>query len=577
MAHSLSSRLRTCLGLLAWLAVSLSTSAATLGQASVFPTQDLPRDFEEHFFDVPLAVRVDLDGRYLGDAMVVLSRDMQVQLLEFTDIQDSQEPAALRRRWQERLQAGRALGDCRVDCVDGLRAVHYSLVNSQLSLLTHGVEQNAEAARYHALPETGSFGLLLRNQLNLLGDGDDLTGRYALQGQSSIGNWTWLADAQADRGSDQQRETRHRLDQLYTERVVDAHFYRLGYFTPSAQGLTRQPRVNGSSPDTTLGLMFGSSDSLLVDTGQASSTPVYVTPNRPGVAEIYRNGVLINSQPVQPGLQALNTRVLPGGIYEVEVRLVEDGQETSRSQAFIYKPSNWSNSDQPWRYNVYVGQQETLLSNWEHEQDRRLSAGVLGNYLLHPRAVLGVSAQRIDEAMQYGTSLDWNVDDQLKLYGNFYQSQGRGDGYDVQALYNHDQGSLVLSHNRSRVEASATVRRPLGNPQEVRQTSLSYNHRVNAHSTATVRLTQATGATEGTGIDLGWAFYGKLMGSDANWRFSVFDRPGSSSTGEARNRGVNVSLNMSLGGGGRRIGAWERAPPAMAGGTRMLRSTTSRT
>lgn len=48
--------------------------------------------------------------------------------------------------------------------------------------------------------------------------------------------------------------------------------------------------------------------------------------NCPAVAEIYRNGVLINSQPVQPGLQTLDSKVLPGGIYEVEIRLVEDGQ-----------------------------------------------------------------------------------------------------------------------------------------------------------------------------------------------------------------------------------------------------------
>ncbi|MFP3525767.1 TcfC E-set like domain-containing protein, partial [Pantoea sp. SIMBA_072] len=113
------------------------------------------------------------------------------------------------------------------------------------------------------------------------------------------------------------------------------------------QGLTRQPRLMGASPDTTLGLMFGSSDSLATDNGAPSATPIYVTPNRPAVAEIYRNGVLINSQPVQPGLQTLDSKVLPGGIYEVEIRLVEDGQVTSRSQAFIYKPGNWRSTDAP--------------------------------------------------------------------------------------------------------------------------------------------------------------------------------------------------------------------------------------
>src|SRR5690606_68632 len=146
-------------------------------------------------------------------------------------------------------------------------------------------------------------------------------GRYGLQGQGSLGNWSTLVGGQLDRGSDSQQDTRYHLDQLYGERLVEGHFYRLGYFTPSAQGLTRQPRLMGASPDTTLGIMFGSSDSLAIDTGAPSATPIYVTPDRPAVAEIYRNGTLINSQPVQPGLQTLDTKVLPGGIYEVEVRL----------------------------------------------------------------------------------------------------------------------------------------------------------------------------------------------------------------------------------------------------------------
>ena len=30
----------------------------------------LPAEFEEHFFDVPLAVRVELDQQFVGEAMV---------------------------------------------------------------------------------------------------------------------------------------------------------------------------------------------------------------------------------------------------------------------------------------------------------------------------------------------------------------------------------------------------------------------------------------------------------------------------------------------------------------------------
>jgi len=49
----------------------------------------LPSEFEEHFFDVPLAVRVELDQRYLGEAMVVLSRDDRITLIDFADVSDS--------------------------------------------------------------------------------------------------------------------------------------------------------------------------------------------------------------------------------------------------------------------------------------------------------------------------------------------------------------------------------------------------------------------------------------------------------------------------------------------------------
>lgn len=541
-----------CLCLGAWLGCG-PAGAGVLGD--LVPAQGLPSGFEAHFFDVPLAVRVDLDGRYLGDAMVVLSRDDRVQLLEFTDVRESREPATVRRRWQARLNAGRPLGDCRQDCPDKLKAIHYSLVNSQLSLLTENAEQQGEAPRYHTLPEDGSYGLLLRNQLNLVDGGNGTTGRYALQGQGSLGAWSTLAQAQVDRSSGYRQGTRHRLDQLYAERVIDDRFYRLGYFTPDGQGLTRQPRLYGNSPQTTLGVMLGSSDSLLIDAGQPSTTPIYVTPNRPGIVELYRNGVLINSQSVQPGLQTLDTRVLPSGIYEVEVRLIEDGEQTARTQEFVYKPSTWRNLDNRWRYNLYLGQRSTLLSNWDDDRDAGLSAGVLTNYLLHPTAVLGLSAQQVEQTQQYGASLDWDIRERLKFYGSLYQTSGQGSGYDLQLIHDQDLGSWVASFSRSRVLVGRGRRGSYHDQGDVTQASLSWNRRLSNRSTATLRLAHSSGASAGLGIDLGWAFYGKLLGSDANWRVSLFDRPGTLSTANARDRGVNLSVSMSLGAPGQRIGA----------------------
>lgn len=524
-----------------------------LGQA-----QGLPVDFAEHFFDVPLAVRVDLDGRLLGEALVVLGRDDKLQWLEYTDTSESRETPAVRLRWAQRLSEGVSLGNCTTGCTDGLVAVHYSLVNSQLSLLTRAVEQAADAQRYYALPEQPNRGLMLRNQLNLSKAGHETVGRYAVQGVGSLGDWNTQANFQMDKTSFY--GLRHRVDQLYAERVQRDRFVRLGYFDPVAQGLVRQPRLMGSTADTTLGLMLGSSDTLYIDTGAASTTPLYVTPSRPGTVEIYRNGQLINSQAVQPGLQTLDTRVLPGGIYEVEVRLLEDGQVTSRSTEFIYKPSSWRNPEQRWRYNAYAGRQSMLASNWEEDRDGGLAAGVLTNYLLHPRAIAGLSAQRVDDQMQYGTSLDWDALERLKLYGNLYHTDSHGNGYDLQGVWSHGSGNVVLNHNRAWLhpqrERSSSYYVDRREPARLTtQTSLSVSHRLTQNSTVTARFSRTEGVAAGNALDLGWTRYGQFMGTDANWRIALFDRPGTLSTDQRRNRGVNLSLSMALGSPGKRLSA----------------------
>ena len=569
-----------------WLTdVSAREEAGNTSQLGILrQAEGLPKEFDEHFFDVPLAVRVDLDGRLLGEAMVVLSRDERVQLLEFTDIHESHEPETVRQRWSEALQAGQALGNCLKACPQDLVAVHYSLVNSQLSILTRNAERTVQAA-WHQLPEQGSQGVILRNQINLSRDGEETVGRYALRGQGSVGNWTTVAEAQVDRSNEDRPQTRHRVDELFAEQVHEDHFFRLGYFTPGAQALSRQPRLLGNSPDTTLGLMLGSSDSLAIDNGKASATPIHVTPNRPGIVEIYRNGQLINSQPVQPGLQTIDTRVLPGGIYEVEVRLIEDGQVTSRNEEFIYKPNNWSNNASPWRYNLYAGQQSELLSNWDDEDYGGLAAGVIGNYLLHPRMVVGLSAQRIDGQMQYGSSLDWDVLERFKVFGNLFHTDEQGQGYDLQGVWHHGSGSVVVSHNRSwlsyarqrRLDGYDTPYDPdQPRTRELRQSSLSISQRIARRSTATLRLSHSDGgySNSGVALDLGWSQYGQLMGSDANWRVAVFDRPGNLSSGNQRNRGVTFSLSMSLGGPGKRISGSIGSRTSRDGGRDLTSSVT---
>jgi hypothetical protein len=66
-------------------------------------------------------------------------------------------------------------------------------------------------------------------------------------------------------------------------------------------------------------------------------------------------------------------------------------------------------------------------------------------------------------------------------------------------------------------------------------------------------VSHSEGNTNGTGVDLGWTQRSRLFGSDANWRLSLFDRPGSVSSGDDRNRGIDLSVNIALGGPGEQI------------------------
>lgn len=537
-----------------------ATAPGTTPGSLLSQSKGLPKDFEEHFFDVPLAVRVELDQQSLGEAMIVLGRDDRITLLEFADTDESTVSAAERGRWEQLLQQGMPLGNCERSCPAQLLAVHYNLQESLVSILTENVERNAQIKRYYDQPEAGSLGLIVNNQLNLNGGQDeDVGGRYGLEASASLGNWTQALNLQVSRFGGGDTSLRHAVHELYTQREMEGRFLLLGYFMPGSNGLTRQIRSFGANPDTAVGMMFGSSDSLLINNPKPSVYPIYVTASRQASVEIYRNGLLINSQPVAAGLQSIDTRPLPGGIYDVEVRLVEDGLVTSTTQELVYKPNNWRNADERWRYSTFVGRETKLLSNWEEQSTGFITYGAGINYLAHPRVILGLSTRKVREKMQFGSSIDWSLANNSSLYANVYQTQDHGTGMDVQAMHSYGHGSVVVSHNRSWLDTRRTYE-TLPDGTRLRPTrvfngrtsnsSVSVNHRLSNKSSISSRLAYSEGNVEGLGLDLGWNQRGKFLNSDANWRFSVFDRAATASTGDKRNRGVDLSVSVALGAPG---------------------------
>lgn len=505
----------------------------------------LPADFEQHFFNAPLVVRVEKEGRYLGDARAILTRDNAVTLLDFVDSRDSPWPDAARARWLDALSQPQALGACTRRCPHGLRHLHYSLESSLLSIAsTHAAAQTATPPAHHVPPQQGSRGLIAHHQLNVYAaQGIAHAGRYALTTQASVGHWTLQGSAQIDR-SDADGVVRHALHDLYLQRELGERFLRVGAFVPDFQGGVRQLRAPGSAVYSALGLMAGSSDALRGDVRSASLYPVYVSADREGSVEVYRDGSLILTQPLQPGLQTLDTQRLPGGIYAVELRVMQDGRETSREVAIIHKPTQWRDPHRRWRWRAFAGVPHDLLDSADHPHTGKRALGASVERLLHPRVVAGLAGQHNGNDSTLGASLDWQAGDRVSVFAQGYHSNSDGSGADLQAMLRYRHGSVIASGNRNRVRAARAV--------VLQQHALAVNHRLGESGHLSARVFQQRGVIQGSGVDVAFSRRQRLWGTDALWRLSVFDRPGTFATTLKRSRGIDFTLNLALGQAGRR-------------------------
>jgi hypothetical protein len=543
-------------------AAALSTTTAPAALSLKEQAEAVPAEFRDHFFNAPLAARVELDGAYLGEAMLILTPDERVQLIRFADVAESKIDPGERARWAEVLSAGIGLGPCSAKtCATGLHAAHFDAASSTLSLVSRQDARVADTQGYYTPPSTGS-GVILGHRVNVVNDASNgIAGRYWLEARGSIGAWTTNASAQLDRSTEQGARTHHSLQNLYAQREMAGTFVRAGFFQPDGSGVIRQPRTFGNRLDPALGVMVGSSDTLRVDQNTPSTYPVYVTASRPAVVEIYRDGVLIHTQPVASGLQPIDTRPLPGGIYQVELRVIEDGNVTTRSEELIYKPTRWTDPSKRWRYNVFAGRIQNLWSNVDSGSKGAAVAGGTVNYLLHPRAIGGLSVQRSGSNTFAGASLDWEVTNWASMYANLYHSGRFGRGIDTQLLLHGTRGSVVLGYSDTWLEQTGRDTRKTQRRQSV---SVSTQMRVAKRTQLTARVSRASQSTGGQSIDLGVLHSTEIKGSTAQLRAAVFNRPLTVKTGTVRDRGIEIGLTMALG--------TERTAASAALGTRAAAS-----
>lgn len=525
------------------LAASAPSPHAPLEQQAT----DLPDDFIGHFFNVPLAVRVTMQGEYLGDAMAVLSTRDSVTLLHFTASNESPWPESMRTRILGMLRNPQALRTCVQDrCPTPWRRLTFDRSSSTLDIVTVDAMATQPEERHAEVPTSGS-GVIVNQRINAAHDGHgDASGRYWIDVLTSKHGWTTTIAAQHQRaatnGAPHPASGKTRLQHAYVERQVKRHLVRGGAFYPDTVGLYQQPLLIGARSQNVFGIMLGSSDVLDDTIGTQSTQPMFVSATRPGLVEIYRNGTLVNTQPVKAGLQPIDTSPLPGGIYAVELRVVEDGAVTSIAHQWVYKPTLWTNTQRRWRYNAFAGRQLRGAPGGGSLRRDGPAYGAAANVLLHPRFILGLSATAQTNGHATTASLTVQPTEGSMLHANIYRASKTGHGGDIQFNINTTRANLGLSYGDTWITTPSNVRF-----SAIRRRTWSLAGSLRPSQATTLNLRLAGRKPErGISYDLSLERLFAAKGGMASVRASIFDRPLLVNKRPKPNRGFELNATLAL-------------------------------
>ncbi|MFP3439135.1 CS1-pili formation C-terminal domain-containing protein [Pantoea sp. SIMBA_133] len=512
----------------------------------------LPEAFRRHIFNTPLLARVDVDGEPVGEALLMLSQDEKVHIIEFVD-GDGGDMAA-QGRWAAALAAPAPLGVCSTGCPPDVSLLSYSLNDTTLRIQTG--RGSTPASRWVPLPQEQTAGAVLSNRLNLNSDSQSgWYGNYTLDALGSLGSWSWQGEGIASRAS--QQDMQFEATQLFVRRELPGHYLQGGYFSPDTAGNTGVSMAWGGVSRLS-GVMAGSSDARLTQTRHESQVPLYVTAGQPGSAEIYRDSLLLYTQVLTQGVQTLNTAMLPDGIYPVTVRVLEGGRVVNEYRETVYKSRRWRDLAARWRWRAYAGQETPALMSTRATRGLAgtASGGADLSVLLHPSLVLGLSGRWRPQASG-GAGLEWTPDDRTTLSGSTTFSAGEGRSWRVMGRRQIGQGSLSITHEQSTRQSPGRKRQEYTGPlsenagRTQSRTQVSAGLYAGQYGSLTTTLTHEGG--RGPGGDVSWSVPRSIAGIDTSWRLSAFDRPyGNNMSGSRRDQGAALTVSFPLDGGPRR-------------------------
>ena len=520
-------------------------AAATSTGMLLASLNNMPEDFRSYFFQSEMPVQIYLNDKSLFEASMKMNEDGSMVLSEVIAHEDALSPET-QARWEAALRKGVMTGRCAKNCPEGLLSADYSLENSTLRLLTSHYEKERVAGNYIELPEKFPAGLIVNNDFSAIQSStSDKRMSLTSEWTASLAEWSHNLSFQSTHVSGEYGYDLTDLYNLYSQKELAGNFVRVGFFTPDNDSGNVQTSSFGY--DTIVGAMWGTSDILLQNSESVSAWPVYVTGRNQSVAEVWRDGRLLHTQQLQDGIQALDTRRLPGGIYDISIRIIDNGQVVDTQTAQIYKPNSWRDTSRHWRGNVWAGQQQKVSSRkYDDEQNGRTALGGSLDVLAWTGGILGFSASALDNDdrwLRFRSDITLSSSDSLFLQ-HTRTSSGLRDYAGTDARYYRNitselSGSLYWRNTRSEAREW----------QSYTHQSDTWGGSLSAYLGNGARLTTRVEYRDspwqkGVDADVSLTTRHRWYGRDADVRISGYDRNGYRS--EGRDRGAAINVTMSL-------------------------------
>ncbi|MGK5718704.1 TcfC E-set like domain-containing protein [Proteus mirabilis] len=506
-------------------------------------TIKIPSEFKQYFYNSEIVSQVYLNDSPLFEAVFSLHENGQINLLRILDEEPDIKPQ-VKNEWAEILQKGISLGTCDTSCPAGLVSAEYRLDNSSLKLFTSHYETEQVKSDYIYLPSALPNGVIMHNNLSAVSVHSAKTWNFSSSVISSLFGWTQNISLQSYGSSQANQSQETNIYALYTQKELAGSFIRLGIFSPDTD--KGNVETNGFNTGSVAGVMWGTSNALLINNESVSASPIYITAANQGIAEVWLDNRLIYSQQLQPGMQAIDTRRLPSGIYNITINTLENGKVVDTQTAQVYKPLGWQNPNQKWRLNLWGGQKKDLVLSSKNttENDSAFIGGGAIDYLFTPRVILGSSL--LISADNYQLSARSNItlssdDSFFAQYTLTNEDTRKNSGVDLRYYRTLSPGNSMnvfwrrtSNQNYRLTESSQQVGNTWGASlftQLPWSSSLTLNGQY-----------MKTPSREGVEIDTALTTKAILANRDVNFRLSAYDRPGFNQ----KNREQGVALGVSL-------------------------------